>query len=128
MTTSHVLPFRPSKFSPSGSSVCEQMGLIYHSNDLWLQAVAGLSDEERDAIDFDRPETPEKLEILTDLTILTEKAKEECLKKKWKYRRNNGETVILMDLFRKIIKWIDIFKQVGGCGDSMRSWCAFFCR
>ncbi|ORY03559.1 hypothetical protein BCR34DRAFT_617742 [Clohesyomyces aquaticus] len=87
-----VLPVRPSR------------------DDLWSKAVSELSDQERGGIDFTRQE---KLDVLTDLTILADKARIESRQKKWKFRRKSGETVILTDVFGKVIKWVDMFKQVG---------------
>ena len=78
--------------------------------DLWSRAVAELSEKEKQNIDFDRPD---KLDVLSDLLALTERAKKDCVSKRWKYTRKSGESVILMDLFAKVIKWIDLFKQVG---------------
>ena len=83
---------------------------IVRSTDLWALAEAQLNDEDRRNINFSRPD---KLELLADLHALTEKSKQECIKKRWKYTRKSGETVILRDVFDKIIRWIDIFKQVG---------------
>ncbi|OCK86545.1 ankyrin, partial [Cenococcum geophilum 1.58] len=79
-------------------------------NDLWALAAAQLNDEDRRNLDFSRPD---KLNILADLHALTEKSKQTCIEKRWKYTRKSGETVILKDVFDKIIRWIDIFKQVG---------------
>lgn len=79
-------------------------------DDLWVLAAAQLNDEDRRNIDFGRPD---KLKTLIDLHALTEKSKQECIKKRWKYTRKSGETVILRDVFDKIIRWINIFKQVG---------------
>lgn len=84
--------------------------LYSRSDDLWSLAATQLSDEDRRNIDFERLD---KLQSLTDLHALTEKSKEECFKKRWKYTRKSGETVILRDICAKIIRWIDIFKQVG---------------
>jgi len=80
------------------------------SNDLWSLAATHLTDEEKGAIDFGQPD---KLKTLADLHELTEKSKQDCIRKRWKYSRKSGETVILRDVFDKIIRWIDIFKQVG---------------
>jgi hypothetical protein len=33
--------------------------------------------------------------------------------KRWRYTRKTGETVILRDLFEKIIKWMNVFKEAG---------------
>ena len=81
-----------------------------NSNDLWACAASTLSDKDRSNINFS---CPEKLKILSELHTLTEQAREECISKRWKYTRKSGETVIFRDLFGKIVKWIDIFKQVG---------------
>jgi hypothetical protein len=80
------------------------------SKDLWELAAANLSVEDRSSINLDQPD---KLSILSELLTLTEHARQECIKKKWRYTRKSGETVIIMDLFGKVIKWIDLFKQVG---------------
>lgn len=84
--------------------------LIVRSTDLWALAAAQLNDDDRRNIDFSHPD---KLKALADLHSLTETSKQECIKKRWKYTRKSGETVILRDVFDKIIRWIDIFKQIG---------------
>jgi hypothetical protein len=50
---------------------------------------------------------------VSELHALTEQSRQECIKRKWRYRRKSGETVIVSDLFNKVISWIDLFKQVG---------------
>ena len=84
--------------------------VILSSNDLWASAAAELSDNARKNINFSRPD---KLGILSDLLELTTHSKQECIKKRWQYRRKSGQTVILADLFTKMAKWIEVFKQVG---------------
>jgi len=69
-----------------------------------------MSGEDRKHINFSYPN---KLNILSDLLKLTEQSKKECIEKRWRYTRKSGETVIFVDLFSKIVKWIDLFKQVG---------------
>lgn len=69
-----------------------------------------MSEEDKKNINFS---CPDKLGILSDLHEVTVKSREECVKKRWRYTRKSGESVILVDLFGKIIKWIDLFKQVG---------------
>lgn len=78
--------------------------------DLWASAATKLSDEDQKNINFS---IPNKLNILSDLHELTIQSKQECIKKRWRLKRKSGETVIFADLFGKIIKWIDLFKQVG---------------
>ncbi|KFY17970.1 hypothetical protein V492_00220, partial [Pseudogymnoascus sp. VKM F-4246] len=79
-------------------------------DDLWASAAANLSEEDRCNISFGHPD---KLGVLSDLLTLTEKSRQECISKRWRYTRKSGETVIFRDLFGKIVKSIDLFKQVG---------------
>ncbi|PVH75975.1 ankyrin [Cadophora sp. DSE1049] len=81
-----------------------------NTNDLWTSAVAELSDKDRENIDFIRSD---KLIILSELLELTTTSKEKCIEKRWRYKRKSGETIIFVDLFTKMAKWIDVFKQVG---------------
>src|SRR5436190_16466334 len=80
------------------------------SIDLWAQAASGLSEDIRSNINFS---CPDKLKIVSELQTLTEQSKEECISKKWRYKRKTGETVIFQDIFAKLVKWIDLFKQIG---------------
>ena len=94
-------------------SFCDEALLtLYLSlrNDLWASAAAEMNVEDRKNINFS---CPEKLGILSDLLEVTEKSRKECAKKRWRYTRKSGETIIFVDLFSKIVKWIDLFKQVG---------------
>lgn len=69
-----------------------------------------MSKDDQKNIDFDGSD---KLEILSDLLQVAEKSRQECIRKRWWYTKKSGETVIFVDLFGKIVKWIDLFKQVG---------------
>ena len=80
------------------------------SNDLWARAAAELSDSDKRNINFNRPD---KLNILAELHAAAEKSRQRSVESRWKYIRKSGETVIIRDVFEKIIRWIDMFKQVG---------------
>lgn len=69
-----------------------------------------MSDKDRENINFS---CSDKLDILSELLELTTQSKKGCTKKRWRYTRKSGETIIFVDLFTKVAKWIDIFKQVG---------------
>lgn len=69
-----------------------------------------MNKDDQKNVDFDGPN---KLDILSDVFQLIEKSRQECINKRWRYTRNSGETIIFVDLFDKIVKWIDLFKQVG---------------
>lgn len=81
-----------------------------YSNDLWARAVTKLSDDDRRNINFSRPDKPN---VLADLHKLAEGSKKICISRGWRFTRKSGETVIFRDIFDKVIKWIDLFKQVG---------------
>ena len=82
-----------------------------NGTDLWAAALNTLSEEDKKLIAFDdRP----RLEVLSDLGQLVASAKENSIKKRWRFHRSgSGQTVILRDLFSKIVVWIDRFKEVG---------------
>jgi hypothetical protein len=80
------------------------------SNDLWADAATKLPDEDKLNINFNRPD---KLNILAELHGHAERSKQTSVESRWKYTRRSGETVIIRDVFDKIIHWVDIFKQVG---------------
>ena len=41
-----------------------------------------------------------------------EKKKRLCLRKRWKYKKSNGEVIILRDLLEKVMVWVNKFKEV----------------
>ncbi|KAF1966557.1 ankyrin [Bimuria novae-zelandiae CBS 107.79] len=79
-------------------------------NDLWARAAAALSDNDKRNINFNRPDM---LNILAELHATAEKSRQRSVESRWKYTRKNGEVVIIRDVFEKIVRWVDTFKQVG---------------
>lgn len=80
------------------------------SNDLWARAAEQLPDDVKRNINFSRPD---HLNILAELHRDIESSKQEAINSRWKFTRKSGETVILRDVFEKIVRWIDVFKQGG---------------
>ena len=81
------------------------------SSDLWAAALNTLSEEDRKLVAFNGQS---KLDVLSDLEQLVIRAKENSIKKRWSFHRpGDGQTVILRDLFSKIVVWIDRFKDIG---------------
>ncbi len=81
------------------------------TSDLWAAALDTLSEQDRKSVVFDGQH---KLDILSDLGQLVSNAKENSIKKGWRFHRpGDGKTVILRDLFSKIVVWIDRFKEIG---------------
>ena len=42
-----------------------------------------------------------------------QRKKQTCIDHRLKYKRSNGESVHLYDVFEKIVKWVNKFKEVG---------------
>ena len=82
------------------------------NDDLWASALDKLSEVDRQQLEFDGCNN---LDVLSGLQALTERAREDCIMKRWRLprRSGNGETIVLRDLFSKIVVWVNIFKQVG---------------
>ena len=85
--------------------------VMKRSEDLWVSALESLGKEDRQHIVFDQED---RLDILSDLQALTQAASDECIQKRWRFRRpDNGEVIILRDLLGKIVSWVNLFKQIG---------------
>ena len=69
-----------------------------------------MSRADRQEIDFDRSD---KRAILSDVLNLVNVKKDQCIRSRWKYKNRNGEDVVLRDLFEKMAKWVNKFKEVG---------------
>uniref|UniRef100_A0A0W0GEG1 NACHT domain-containing protein n=1 Tax=Moniliophthora roreri TaxID=221103 RepID=A0A0W0GEG1_MONRR len=87
------------------------------SEDLWKEAFETLDDADKQHI-----ASEEKLEALDQLHQLVEHAKEECIRKCWKYKWK-GRQVVLRDVFEKITGRIKAFESLGDgiAGASNRS-------
>lgn len=81
-----------------------------YSNDLWADAASKLSEDDKRNINFS---VPDKRKIAEDLLRLAKSSEQKAIDKRWKFTRKNGQTVILRDVFAKIVHWVDLFKQVG---------------
>ncbi|OCK92067.1 uncharacterized protein K441DRAFT_615385, partial [Cenococcum geophilum 1.58] len=91
------------------SSVDQEMA-VQNSRDLWEKAFQTLADE--DALQFDFT-TADRLTILKDVLAVVETKKRNCMQRRWKYTKPNGDVIILRDIFEKIATWVNTFKQVG---------------
>lgn len=81
------------------------------SSDLWAAALNTLSEVDRKLVAFDGQQ---RLDVLSDLGQLVGSAKEDSINKRWRFHRpGSGQTVILRDLFSKIVVWIERFKDIG---------------
>ncbi|TVY44278.1 Vegetative incompatibility protein [Lachnellula occidentalis] len=79
------------------------------NNGLWAQAVEHLSAEDKVNMNF----SYDKLATLSSLHADARAAQKKCEDNRSYFKRRSGEKVILRDLFGKVVKWIDLFRQVG---------------
>ena len=55
----------------------------------------------------------DKLNILSDVLAAVDNKRKMCMEKRLRYRKSNGEVVILRDILDKIAVWVQKFKDVG---------------
>lgn len=77
---------------------------------LWDKAVESLDDKHKHNVDFQRTD---KHAILADILEEIQKKKQACIERRLKYKRENGEFVVLYDVYEKMVKWVNKFKEVG---------------
>ena len=80
------------------------------SKDLWQEAAESLSTKDIKRIDLyvdDRGTALEKI-----LGILEDK-QQECMRKRWRYKKKNGEEIVLREIFAKITHRVARVKEIG---------------
>lgn len=80
------------------------------SPDLWDKAVLALKEKDKQNIDFQRAD---RRAILVDVLVEVQKKKQTCINRRLKYKRSNGDSVHLYDVFGKIVTWVNKFKEIG---------------
>ncbi|KAI9853467.1 MAG: hypothetical protein M1824_001230 [Vezdaea acicularis] len=78
------------------------------ANTLWQRAIETLSKEDRRSLDVDEGEDLDISGLLADIDA----KKQECIAKRWKFKKGDRE-VIIRDQLEKIIVWVNKFKEVG---------------
>ncbi|ORY17144.1 hypothetical protein BCR34DRAFT_597226 [Clohesyomyces aquaticus] len=54
-----------------------------------------------------------RVDILADVLQVAKQNQTTCMKKRWRFKNLNGETIILRDIMGRLIKWVDRFKAIG---------------
>ncbi|MCJ1378529.1 hypothetical protein MMC17_001628 [Xylographa soralifera] len=80
------------------------------AEDLWTKAFNKLHPEDQAPVN---QTLTSRVVVLKDILNKIQEKKQQCLQKRWTYKNEKGETVILRDVFDKITVWIDKFKAVG---------------
>ncbi|KAJ3567562.1 hypothetical protein NPX13_g6720 [Xylaria arbuscula] len=81
-----------------------------NAKDLWTTAVATLSEQDKTTLNLD---CPNRLQAIAECLELTDKARNQCKEKAWRFRRKSGEEVVARDVLAKVARWINHFKAVG---------------
>ncbi|KAI9655980.1 MAG: hypothetical protein M1821_005041 [Bathelium mastoideum] len=80
------------------------------SRSLWLKALESLKGDLKAEFAF---ENIAHVDVPTVLLTLVQDKKQICLKKRWKFKRSNGEEIVLRDVLEKIAFWLEKFKAIG---------------
>lgn len=51
--------------------------------------------------------------VLSEVLAAAQEKREQCIERRWKYKRSDGTTIVLREVFDKIVSWIDKFKEIG---------------
>ena len=86
------------------------LAVILTVMNLWDKAVDALEDKHKHNVDFQRTD---KNAILADVLEEVQKKKQACIERRLKYKKKNGEFLVLYDVYEKMVKWVTRFKEVG---------------
>ena len=77
---------------------------------LWNEAAKSLPDLDILATD---QELIQGRDTINTVQAAVQEKLDECIRKRWKYTRSNGQKVVLWDVLDKIMNWVNKFKSVG---------------
>ena len=80
------------------------------SDDLWSKALDTLDPELRNSLVLTNAS---RSHVLSKALTEAQESKKVCMQKRWKYKKDNGEIIILRDVVEKIIIWVEKFIAVG---------------
>jgi hypothetical protein len=72
-------------------------------NDLWKKALQTLDPKDRPDADLIQAK---RLDTLKAVLAAVEMKKQRCMRKRFRYKKRNGDVVILRDVFEKINSWV----------------------
>lgn len=88
----------------------QQLSSTEQSENLWQKALDTLDEDTKNYLDY---QNAVKRDVLAALLRTAQEKKSLCLRKRWKFKKSNGQQVVLRDVVEKIIIWLDKFKAVG---------------
>jgi len=78
--------------------------------DLWQLALRKL--DTQDATIF-KDNVSDRWNILQEVLVIVQNAEKTSLEKRWKWKNRKGETIVLRDVFAKMVFWVDKLKNIG---------------
>jgi len=82
----------------------QQLSSTEQSENLWQKALNTLDEDTKNYLDY---QNAVKRDVLTALLRTAQEKKSLCLRKRWKFKKSNGQEVVLRDVVEKIIIWLD---------------------
>jgi hypothetical protein len=77
---------------------------------LWDKALASLTADDRISLFVDGSD---RRKVLEEVLSIVQGAEQTSQEKRWKWKNQKGETVILRDVFAKMVVWVEKFKGIG---------------
>lgn len=78
--------------------------------DLWAEALAKLRKEDQLRL---KSVQSDQRTVLEDVLVLVKDKQKESLRKRWSFKRKNGDRIVLRDQFEKIADWVTKFIEAG---------------
>jgi len=79
---------------------------------LWEEAVEKLPPADRPFLSNQNC-ADDRIQILQNILSIAETKRDICNKKQWKYKKRNGDVVVIRDQLDKVAAWVQRFKDVG---------------
>lgn len=86
------------------------VSIALRAENLWKKAFNTLNEETKGILG---QTTTHRRDILALVLEVAEERRATSLRKRWKFKRSNGEIIIVRDVLEKIVSWVDKFKTVG---------------
>ena len=85
---------------------------VAHGNkrQLWTEAAKSARDLDTSVIDQGLMGSHISID---DVHAAVQDKLDQCIQKRWKYTRSNGQKVVLWNVLEKIMKWVNRFKEIG---------------
>ncbi|KAI9764645.1 MAG: hypothetical protein M1840_008142 [Geoglossum simile] len=110
MSTSGPAPGQPAPNPAAAVPVVGASQPPSDREDIWEEALQSLKVEDQELV---RLKSTDKLSVLTETLDAAKGKREQCREKQWKYKRSDGSTVVLHDLFGRIVARIEKLRHFG---------------